>query len=95
MFARNSLFVRLAASAAEDFAQETRKLKRRSERDRTARLEAEAMAPVGQKGDVAETLFISFVHPFPMLANALHRFRRRSFMNVRLRTHIGNPRWLL
>jgi signal transduction histidine kinase len=56
-------------SAPEDFAQETRKLKRRSERDRTARLEAEAIAERGLRELYEKKVQIELLGEIAVAAN--------------------------
>jgi signal transduction histidine kinase/DNA-binding response OmpR family regulator len=56
-------------SPAEDFAQETRKLKRRSERDRTARLEAEAIAERGLRELYEKKVQIELLGAIAVAAN--------------------------
>jgi hypothetical protein len=56
-------------SAAEDFAQETRKLKRRSERERAARLEAEAIAKRGLRELYEEKVQIELLGEIAVAAN--------------------------
>jgi signal transduction histidine kinase/CheY-like chemotaxis protein/HPt (histidine-containing phosphotransfer) domain-containing protein len=56
-------------SPAEDFAQETRKLKRRSERDRTARLEAEAIAERGLRELYEKKVQIELLGEIAVAAN--------------------------
>jgi two-component system, sensor histidine kinase and response regulator len=56
-------------SATEDFAEETRKLKRRSERDRRARLEAEAIAERGFRELYEKKLQIELLGKIAVAAN--------------------------
>jgi signal transduction histidine kinase/DNA-binding response OmpR family regulator len=56
-------------SATEDFAEETRKLKRRSERDRRARLEAEAIAERGLRELYEKKLQIELLGKIAVAAN--------------------------
>ena len=57
------------ASAPEDFAQETQKLKRRSERDRRARLEAEAIAERGLRELYEKKVQIELLGEIAVAAN--------------------------